>query len=566
MEDYLSLIESASIEKQLDYIDRAISIPWGPSESEILMDNAGQFKRYTPRQLNSSLKAFIDNYEKKDHPIDLIQKSWKKLPKTHRQKIESKLGRFPFPSLNDISLDRAIYYSGRDSDGTYRLYLKQLQSLSSLNLNRLMSLGMDSLPVFYEMQQTGFPASRSHFANLSDYLQGEMLSTVETISTLYYGGKPFNPLSNPNMRSLLRRRGLTPTKLSKKTKQPSTAADSIEHLRFSDPAIELVFQFRDLEHTKHSFSDTILDLMPEDQANDIHFVRSTIKTTRTATRRPASTDPNLLNLPIKTEIGAKIREGFVSPPGYKLLSLDYGQIEMCVMADRSRDKLLCSIIRHKPESAHDREGDIHYKTASLIFGVPLDRVDKKTQRTPAKTIGFGILYGLGSSGLSTQLKMLGLLEWGELESEKLRKEWLKIYHGVAKYIDRVGQETRTSGYSETSCGMRRYLPNIWSPKEHEREEAIRVAVSQRIQGDAQDIIQTAMGYLRPKIWQLQQEGVKVHWLLEVHDELDLLVEESQVDRVKDVLIDGMINHCGTKLIVPIRADYSIGNNWASLKD
>lgn len=581
---YPETVGDAGRELQLDYLAKAaiLTISWPKPEPRQIEEHDGTTRIYKPqpiyKRIEKILVDFADNKVDKDgNTVDILDR-WQQIDRFLRKPVEDALGPIPIGTLNDIPLKKAVDYGCRDSDGTGRLYYPQYDYLQSHGLLPLMSTGMQVLPVFSEMQSNGMPASRSHFLQLHSDMLNDMRKYQRRLSKLYYSGKPFNPGSSKQVASLLRRRGL---KSEKRTEsgEMSTSKGSIEHLRYSDPAISDVFDWRERQKVKDSFCEPVLEEIPDIYLDDIYFVHYPFKTTRTATRRLASF---LLTIPVRTELGLRVRKCFIAPPGYLFGSGDLSNAEMRVMADESADPLMCQLFH---------EGrDIHYETASRIFGIPLRKspdpkerymdIDKMKHRYPAKTAGFGILYGIQGDGLYTQLRQEGLTNWNADSCDGLIRDWLNVYKGVADYIYRVYQETLSSLESRDRWGMPRYLPGI-ANKDYPSvrvpwhknlklsptvAEAVRHAVSQRIQGGARGMVINAYTYLRPIIYQMQVEGLKVQWALDVHDEIVLLFEESLQQPIGDLVTYALTEECGTKLRVPIISDWCYGKSWGNLKD
>lgn len=431
-----------------------------------------------------------------------------------------------------------------------------LEGIRARNLSGLMSDGMDLLPVFEEMQANGMPASRVRFQKLHDDMQEAMNRIGKEISDKYYGGRPFNPNSPDKVAALLRRRGKEATKITK-TGKPSTDKKSIEHLRYEDDAFKLVFDWREHAHIKDSYCVPFLEILPEDR--DISIAHCSINTTRTHTRRLSTKQPNLLAIPIRTDIGRRVRECFVCEEGEVFGAWDLSQIEARRMAHESRDRALCKFF------IDDR--DIHRETAALIFGIDARDVDEMKHRLPAKNTLFGVLYGIAGEGLKTQLWKLGQTHWTVDSCQDLIDEFLKLYKGVAEYIKLVGREVKSSRWNEVRdhWQMSRYLPAIAFPDRKLAAEAARQAVSHRIQGGAQGMIQNSMRYLRYTISDIQKKGVRVKWRLQIHDEIILTFPPKLWSTLDQIVTDAMVNHCGDKLIVPVKAKGHTAQDWGGLK-
>src|SRR5690606_39120544 len=260
----------------------------------------------------------------------------------------------------------------------------------------------------------------------------------------------------------------------------------------------------------------------------------------TATGRLSSSDPNLQNIPIRTEEGRRIRQAFVARPGYRILAADYSQIELRIMAHLSQDP---GLLRAFAEGL-----DIHQATAAEVFGVPLDQVTSE-QRRNAKAINFGLIYGMSAFGLGRQLRI------GRKEAQEYIDLYFQRYPGVLHYMDSTRQLARDQGYVETIRGRRLYLPEINDRNAVRRQAAERTAINAPMQGSAADIIKQAM--LRVDSW-IREEQIPAHMILQVHDELVLAVAESAVGEVRKRLVEIMAG--AESLAVPLVVDAGVGDN------
>lgn len=420
----------------------------------------------------------------------------------------------------------------------------------------LMSDGMDVLPIFEEMQTNGMPVSRTYFEELSAEMRAQMVQLGSRMATRYNGGASFNPASDQQVEHILHRRGLRGLKKTDSGRM-STGKKSIEYLRNKDPFVSDLFDWRERQHIKDSFCTPILTRIPP--GIDYGTLRCELNTTRVATRRLSSKNPNLLAMPTRTKLGMRVRAGFRVRDGEAMGSWDLSQIEMRLTAHETQDPILCKLFR---EGA-----DIHTMTAATIFGIRPEEVDKMKHRLPAKNAGFGVLYGISGDGLLTQLRMLGIEGWTEESCQKLIDDWLNLYSGVKRYIAEVQKTVRKDklGMVRDPWGMPRYLPGIFDRKSSISAEAGRQAVNHRIQGGAQGMIQNSMRYLRPIIREMQSQGFNVKWRLQVHDELILTFDEHLWDVLNPIMLDALANHSGIKLSVPVEASGSTADNWAGLK-
>lgn len=562
MDSYEETVGDVGLEKQLDYLSRVLERSWEKPEPRVIVENDGRMRLYQPQSIERAAeRILLDYYSKKvnkDGERTDPYTRWGQVDRELRTTVERELGKMPIGTLADIPKDKAVRYACRDADATLRDYYPLRTELEKRGLLQLMLDGMEVAPVFEEMQATGMPASRVYFEQLEEEMLEITRRIGRQISREFFGGRPFNPNSPKQVNTLLRRRGLRATKKTS-TGEDSTSKPSIEYLRYVDPAFALVFNWREHRHIIDSYCAPVLDRIPE--GADFYPIRCRLKTTRTATRRLASADPNLLAIPVRTEHGRKVRSGYRYPDDSDLVlgAWDLSQIEARVMAHESRDRLLCRLF------AEGR--DVHTETASRIFDIPLDRVDKMKHRLPAKNTLFGIVYGIGGPGLKTQLWKLDQTMWTDESCQELIDEWFKLYPGVAEYIDAVAAKVRRNKESEVRdhWEMPRYLPAIWCNDNKLVAEAERHAVSQKIQGTAQGMIQNSIRHLRPIIHDMQESGERVHWNLQVHDEIVLSFARRLWPTINPIILDALTNHSGIALRVPVLAEGHMATNWGELK-
>jgi DNA polymerase-1 len=264
-----------------------------------------------------------------------------------------------------------------------------------------------------------------------------------------------------------------------------------------------------------------------------------------ATGRFSSSDPNLQNIPIRTETGRQVRRAFLAQPGWSLLAADYSQVELRVLAHLSRDQGLLD--------AFDRDEDIHSSTASQVYGVALDQVTPEMRRL-AKVMNFGIIYGLSAHGMTMQTDI------PYKESAAFIQSYLGKYPGIRDYVEKTKQEARDKGYVETLSGRRRYLPEINHSNFQVRQAAERMAINMPVQGTAADVIKIAMVRIHKR---MHDEGVTSLMLLQVHDELIFETPPEEMEAMKAMLLELM--PAAMELVVPLKVDLKVGPNWGELE-
>ena len=325
----------------------------------------------------------------------------------------------------------------------------------------------------------------------------------------------------------------------KKTKTgPSTDVNVLEELALEHPILDHVLAYRSLAKLKGTYVDALTRLIHPETGR----IHTSYNQTVTATGRLSSSDPNLQNIPIRSEEGRKIREAFIAPPGHVLLSSDYSQIELRLLAHYSQDKYLL-------EAFHSGE-DVHRHTAAEMLNIPPHQVTPEMRRQ-AKTINFGIIYGMGAFGLARRLRISNKMAKAAIE------RYFERYEGVRRFIDSTVQKTRELGYSETILGRRRAIPELQSRNRTIQQQGERLAVNTPLQGTAADLIKKAMIDVDRA---LKRSGLKTSMLLQVHDELVFEVPVDELDEAQRLIKEEMENIWD--LSVPLRVDVGWGENWA----
>jgi DNA polymerase I-like protein with 3'-5' exonuclease and polymerase domains len=573
---YEDTVGPAGLAKQLDYLDRVAMMEWPVPEMRIEYKNDGTFHPYTPQPVTKRALAILNDYysgklDKDGDRTDPLAR-WKKVDTIQRRMVEAMIGRMPIGTLADIPLKEAIHYAARDADGTLRLYYRQLGANKAQGLVSLVQDGNGVLPVFEEMQSTGMRPKRDYCVAKQEEMTVYMNKVGARISVKYYGGQPFNPNSPDKVAALMRRRGLVGEKRSKITRKMSTGKKSIEHLRYSDDAMKDVIDWREHQKMRDSFYGPIVERIDDAVAagaNPATFrIRTKINPYKVVSRRISSSDPNLTAIPVRNELGTEVRDGFEAEEGCELGSWDLSQIEMRYMAHVSRDPLLVKFFG-------DPKLDVHCETAARIFGLKInDKADNKAERYanidemehryPSKRAGFGIITNIQGMGLLDQLRMFGCKGWTEDRCDELIDNWLGVYKGVKVFMDESKREAQQFGVIRDAWGMPRYLPGVWSPDAKVRAEAERAASSMRIQGGAQGMIQKSMIWLKPYVRAMQQAGLRVRWVLQIHDEIIMEFQEDLWDTINPLIIEGLTEH-SLKLIVPVKASGSHAKTWGKLK-
>ncbi len=393
--------------------------------------------------------------------------------------------------------------------------------------------------VLVSMERVGIRLDPDQLLTFSRSLEEELDSLTGRMYDL--AGEEFNLNSPKQLQTILFEKLQLPPQKKIKTGY-STDVSVLNKLSALHPLPGLLLEYRRLFKLKTTYLDPLPGLI-DPETSRIH---TTFNQAVTATGRLSSSDPNLQNIPIRGEMGKKVRRAFIpGPDGWRFLAADYSQIDLRVLAHLSRDPLLVEAFRENR--------DIHAFTASQIFGVPLDGVTPEMRRR-AKTVNFGIIYGMGAYGLSQDLKI------SFAEAEQFIKQYFEKYHGVAEFIEKTIAEARRRGYVTTIYNRRRYLPELESDQESVRRFGERTAVNTPIQGSSSDIIKLAMIEIAAS---LRREGLRGRLLLQVHDDLLFESPVDELDALGGVVRRGMED--AGELTVPLRIDLKTGDNWGDLQ-
>jgi DNA polymerase-1 len=427
------------------------------------------------------------------------------------------------------------------ADMTGRLAATLRKEADGLNLSRVYEqIDLPLVPVLARMEQAGVQIDIGALATMSTKLEREAASKAREIYDL--AGVEFNINSPKQLGDVLFNRLSLPKPVKYgKGRTISTAVDVLEGLAIDHAVARLVLEYRQLTKLKSTYVDALPALINPSTGR----VHTTFGQTGTSTGRLSSTNPNLQNIPIRTELGREIRAAFIAEPGHVLLAADYSQIELRLLAHFSGDPLLVE--------AYRRGDDIHTLTASQVFGVPPLMVTSDHRRQ-AKVVNFGIVYGLSPFGLSQQLGI------EPSEAKQFIQAYFDRYSGVQRFIDRTLDEARREGRVKTLFGRVRPIPDINSKNSNQRGFAERTAVNTPLQGTAADLIKLAMIQIDKE---MHERKMRSRMTLQVHDELVFDVLESEVDAVKTLVREHMENvH---KLDVPLLVEMGVGKNWRDLK-
>ncbi len=440
----------------------------------------------------------------------------------------------------EVELEICRDYACEDADLAYRLEEKFRQELNDLHLEELFrTVEMPLVRVLAEMEWNGIRVDESFFADLRHHLTTELKSIEQQIYD--EAGTTFNINSNPQLREIMFGKLCLP--IIKKTKTgASTDASVLEELAAQGHALPtLLLQYRQLD----KMLSTYVSALPQMVNPETGRIHTSFNQTVASTGRLSSSDPNLQNIPIRTELGAEIRRGFVPAEGNVFLSADYSQIELRILAHYSKDPAFVEAFRAGT--------DIHRQTAALIFGVATDEVTRE-MRDRAKTVNFAVIYGIGPFSLAQRLGI------SNAEGKEFIDHYFERFPGVRSYLDEQIEIAREKGFVETLTGRRRYIPELKSKNFNIRSFGERAATNAPIQGSSADLIKIAMIQIQQE---LEETNSPARMLLQVHDELLFEAPREMAEETLDMVRRRMEG--AAELRVPLRVESGIGESWLECK-
>jgi DNA polymerase-1 len=440
-------------------------------------------------------------------------------------------------TFNQIAIDKATPYAAEDADITLRLHdtlwpkLEKEKDLKWLYENVEMPL----VPVLSRMERTGVLLDIKMLNKQSKELEKSIAAIEKKAHDI--AGEKFNIASPKQIQAILFEKLALPVVKKTPKGQPSTAEDVLQELALDYPLPKLILEHRGLSKLKSTYTDK-LPLQVSEKTGRVH---TSYHQATASTGRLASKEPNLQNIPIRTEEGRRIRQAFVAPGDHKVVAADYSQIELRIMAHLSGDKGLLD--------AFAKGVDVHRATAAEVFGTEPESVSNEERRR-AKAINFGLIYGMSAFGLGKQLGI------GRSEAQQYVDRYFERYPGVKAFMDSTREKAREIGFVETVFGRRLYLPDINHSNAQRRQYAERTAINAPMQGTAADIIKLAM--IKTDQW-IQDSKLDVKMIMQVHDELVFEIRESQVDKAIKHIEQCMDSVADLK--VPLQVDVGVGNNW-----
>ncbi|MEN6435423.1 MAG: DNA polymerase I, partial [Anaerolineaceae bacterium] len=442
------------------------------------------------------------------------------------------------------AMEKAAPYAAADAAITLALVPELTEQLKKHNVLELFhTLEMPLVIVLGKMEQNGIALDVPFFEKMSVELTNRLHQIEDQIKSQV--GYPLNLNSTQQLsKALFETLKLEPPDRRQKTASGhySTSAEVLELIHHQHPVVEMILEYRELAKLKSTYVDT-LPLQVNPKTGRVH---TSFNQTGSVTGRLASSEPNLQNIPVRTDLGRKVRNGFIASPGTILLSVDYSQIELRIVAHMAQDESMLNAFR---------EGqDIHAATAAAVNNIPLSAVSK-SQRSHAKAINFGLIYGMSAFGLSRSADIT------LAEAEDFVRAYFNQFPGVKRYLDSVKQQAARQGYVETLLGRRRYFPNLQNQSNvniRNREE--REAINAPVQGTAADIMKIAMLKVPPA---LQAAGLHAKVMLQVHDELLLECPVAELKQTAQVVQQTMEQ--AYTLSIPLETEARSGLNWGELE-
>ena len=485
--------------------------------------------------LDTMLFSYVNNSTITRHNLDAVSKRYLNINPTSYEDVAGKGAKqIPF---SEVSIEVASEYASEDADISLKLY-EHIEPLVQKETKLAKLYSEIEGPLIYtlgDIERNGVLIDSEKLNEQSKELEAKILELEQKVQKS--AGEDFNLGSPKQLQEILYEKlGLPVIKKTPKG-QPSTAESVLQELSMDFPIVQDILSYRAISKLKSTYTDKL----PKMVNSNTGRVHTSYHQAVTATGRLSSSDPNLQNIPIRSEEGRRIREAFIAPDGYKILAADYSQIELRIMAHLSRDQGLMD--------AFAKGQDIHQATAAEIFSTNIDEVTAN-QRRSAKAINFGLIYGMSAFGLSKQLQIT------RAEAQNYIEQYFDRYPQVKHYMDETKQSAKKMGYVETVFGRRLYLADIESSNYQRRQYAERSAINAPMQGTAADLIKMAMILLHQKI---KEESFEAKIIMQVHDELVIEVNENQSDELSEITTSVMSEI--SKLDVDLKVDADIGNNW-----
>ena len=499
---------------------------------QVLRNHQINIKRF---YADTMLMSYSINSTASRHNLDALAEYYLNIKTIKFEDVMGK-GKNKLKNFSEVPIKEATNYAAEDADITLQLYRTFETKIDDKTTKMLQEIEYPMIFVLMEMEATGALIDIKHLNSLSNNFGSKLINLVQKIHK--HSGVVFNIDSPKQLSEVLFDKMGIEAKGLKKTSSGyySTSEAVLQKLADENEIIKDILEYRTLAKLKSTYTDKLSEIC--DLGSRVH---TSYHQAVTSTGRLSSSDPNLQNIPIRTKDGIVIREAFIAPQGKKLLAIDYSQIELRLMAHYSNDEIMV-------KSFNNNE-DIHKRTASEIFGVDIQDVDDDMRRK-AKTINFGLLYGMSAFGLSNQLSVT------RAEADIFLESYFDRYSGVSAFMKNIVEDAKGKKYVETLHGRKIHVPNIESSNYLMRQASERAAINGPLQGSAADIIKIAM--IKIAEW-IQGNDQEIKMILQVHDELIFEVPDSYGEENIEPIIKLMEQ--STEINVPLKAEYGFGSNW-----
>ena len=499
---------------------------------QVLRNHQINIKRF---HADTMLMSYSINSTASRHNLDALAEYYLNIKTIKFEDVMGK-GKNKLKNFSEVPIKEATNYAAEDADITLQLYRTFETKIDDKTTKMLQEIEYPMIFVLMEMEATGALIDIKHLNSLSNNFGSKLINLVQKIHK--HSGVVFNIDSPKQLSEVLFDKMGIEAKGLKKTSSGyySTSEAVLQKLADENEIIKDILEYRTLAKLKSTYTDKLSEIC--DLGSRVH---TSYHQAVTSTGRLSSSDPNLQNIPIRTKDGIVIREAFIAPQGKKLLAIDYSQIELRLMAHYSNDEIMV-------KSFNNNE-DIHKRTASEIFGVDIQDVDDDMRRK-AKTINFGLLYGMSAFGLSNQLSVT------RAEADIFLESYFDRYSGVSAFMKNIVEDAKGKKYVETLHGRKIHVPNIESSNYLMRQASERAAINGPLQGSAADIIKIAM--IKIAEW-IEGNDQEIKMILQVHDELIFEVPDSYGEENIEPIIKLMEQ--STEINVPLKAEYGFGSNW-----
>lgn len=499
---------------------------------QVLRNHQINIKRF---HADTMLMSYSINSTASRHNLDALAEYYLNIKTIKFEDVMGK-GKNKLKNFSEVPIKEATNYAAEDADITLQLYRTFETKIDDKTTKMLQEIEYPMIFVLMEMEATGALIDIKHLNSLSNNFGSKLINLVQKIHK--HSGVVFNIDSPKQLSEVLFDKMGIEAKGLKKTSSGyySTSESVLQKLADENEIIKDILEYRTLAKLKSTYTDKLSEIC--DLGSRVH---TSYHQAVTSTGRLSSSDPNLQNIPIRTKDGIVIREAFIAPQGKKLLAIDYSQIELRLMAHYSNDEIMV-------KSFNNNE-DIHKRTASEIFGVDIQAVDDDMRRK-AKTINFGLLYGMSAFGLSNQLSVT------RAEADIFLESYFNRYSGVSAFMKNIVEDAKGKKYVETLHGRKIHVPNIESSNYLMRQASERAAINGPLQGSAADIIKIAM--IKIAEW-IEGNDQEIKMILQVHDELIFEVPDSYGEENIEPIIKLMEQ--STEINVPLKAEYGFGSNW-----